>query len=224
MKERRPKNRFFLRSVRAGVGEAVGRRGRQVLSLLDDQLDATCRGARLAIEMVQAKVSRQSARSLIARIEHEGDASRKNLITVLRGTFIMAIDREDLYRLSRAVDDILDGVRDFIRESDLYRIEDQHRLIPLLTIVLDGVLALQKAVATLGIDFQKTTRYSLLCRRKANNLRNAFQYELAQLFEGELGMETLRYRELLRRLETISMKMYEAADSLNDGMWKRLSS
>lgn len=221
---RKKRGRRPFRGLRAGVGEAIGRRGRRVISLLDDQLDATARGAMLAIEMVQGGSSRRNARTLIANIEHEGDSSRKELIAVLRGTFITAIDREDLYRLSRAVDDILDGIRDFVRESDLYRISDQERLVPMLEAVHEGVLALQKAVHVLGIDSRKATRYALQCRRKANHLRNEYQHELGRLFEGELSMETLRHRELLHRLDMISQKMYEAADILNDGLWKRLAS
>lgn len=212
-----------LHGLRAGVGEAIGRRGRRVISLLDDQLDATARGALLAIEMVSGNSSRGQARTRIAVIEHEGDSSRKDLIAVLRGTFITVIDREDLYRLSRAIDDILDGTRDFVRESDLYRISNQLHLLPLLEAVHEGVLALQKAVHVLGVDSQKATRYALQCRRKATNLRNEFQLQLQRLFEGELSMETLRYRELLHRLDMVSQKMYEAADILNDGIWKRLA-
>src|SRR5699024_7731307 len=97
-------SKLSFKGVRSGVGEAVGKRGRRVISLLDDQLDATARGTRLAIAMSEGKTSRPEARREIASIEHEGDASRKKLVGILIGTFITPIDREDLYRLSRSVD------------------------------------------------------------------------------------------------------------------------
>lgn len=214
-------SKLSFKGVRAGVGEAVGKRGRRVISLLDDQLDATARGTRLAMKMSEGDVSRRKARAEIASIEHEGDASRKKLVGILIGTFVTPIDREDLYRLSRSVDDILDGIRDFVRESDLYRVENRDRYNPLLNAVLDGVLALQKAVQVLGVDSQKASRYALACRREANNLRNTFQHDVADLLSGELTMETLRHRELYHRLDMVSTRMYEAADSMNDGLWKR---
>jgi len=214
-------SKLSFKGVRSGVGEAVGKRGRRVISLLDDQLDATARGTRLAIAMSEGKTSRPEARREIASIEHEGDASRKKLVGILIGTFITPIDREDLYRLSRSVDDILDDMRDFVRESDLYQVATQERFIPLLAAVLDGVLALQKAVQVLGVDSQKASRYALSCRREANNLRNAFQHDVANLLDGELTMETLRLRELYHRLDMVTSRMYESSDSLNDGLWKR---
>src|SRR5699024_12333022 len=96
-------SKLSFKGVRSGVGEAVGKRGRRVISLLDDQLDATARGPRHAIAMSEGKTSRPKAHRDIASIEHEGDASRKKLVGILIGTFITPIDREDLYRLSRSV-------------------------------------------------------------------------------------------------------------------------
>ena len=44
----------------------------------------------------------------VLRIEEEADDIRKNLVETLNQTFITPIDREDIYGLSRSVDDIID--------------------------------------------------------------------------------------------------------------------
>ena len=41
--------------------------------------------------------------------------------TSLAGVLVTPVDREDLFRLSRSIDDVLDNLRDFVREWDLYK-------------------------------------------------------------------------------------------------------
>jgi hypothetical protein len=48
-----------------------------------------------------------------------------------------------------------------------------------------------------------------------------YQYETARLFEGEVTAETLKMRELVRRVEIVGTRLGEAADALADGAMKR---
>lgn len=209
------------RGVRRGYREVIGRRARSIVALLDEQLDAATQGTELALTMVHGEIERSEARTQIGAIEHIGDDSRTKLVGVLIGTLVTPIDREDLYRLSRSIDDILDGVRDFVRESDLYVVSDQAQFVDCLNPVLEGIKELQSAIRVLAFNARKATRHALGCRRSANQVRAAFQRGLAALFEGELTMETLRVMELYRRLDVVAMRLDEAADALSDGLLKR---
>ncbi len=53
----------------------------------------------------------------IRRLEHEGDTLTHRIIATLNTTFVVPIDRHDIYRLATALDDVLDyqqGVADLI--------------------------------------------------------------------------------------------------------------
>src|SRR5689334_7157501 len=56
----------------------------------------------------------------IDRIEKEGDHTTHRTIDMLRRTFITPIDRDDIHRLSTAMDDILDLLQDCAQSISLY--------------------------------------------------------------------------------------------------------
>ena len=68
------------------------------------------RGARLLHEILQeSRVDEAKIRQL-QEIEHLGDEMTHNIIIHLNQTFITPFDREDIYRLTSSLDDVLDFV------------------------------------------------------------------------------------------------------------------
>lgn len=62
-------------------------------------------------------------RELIANIkerEHEGDRLTTELIGLVNGTFVTPFDRDDIFRLATALDDICDHVDDAAANLELY--------------------------------------------------------------------------------------------------------
>src|SRR5690625_4357254 len=90
---------------------------------LVEQIIATSEGAELAHRLVTGDISSATARDAVGDIEHQGDDSRAALISELSRALTTPIDREDLFRLSSSIDDILDNLRDFVREHDLFGVE-----------------------------------------------------------------------------------------------------
>ncbi len=103
--------------------KALGRSNdRRFVQLLSEQADLTVR-ALLALE----KFGRQPTANddlieEIKEIEREGDAKRRILIDELAHTYATPFDREDLFALSRAVDDILDAANETAVELAIYKI------------------------------------------------------------------------------------------------------
>ena len=62
---------------------------------------------------------------------------------------------------------------------------------------------------------------TLAARKQAGRVRQLYQAALADLFRAELSTDTLRRRELLRRLDVIGLRLGESADALSDAMLKR---
>src|SRR5215216_2589345 len=55
--------------------------------------------------------------------EHEGDRITHDIIQRLNSTFVTPIDREDIYALASALDDIVDYIEETADFLSLYRIE-----------------------------------------------------------------------------------------------------
>jgi uncharacterized protein Yka (UPF0111/DUF47 family) len=157
----------------------------------------------------------------MAEIEQRGDALRGKLVMRLAGVLVTPIDREDLFRLSRSIDDVLDNLRDFVREWDIYGIEADDAYLGLIDATTSGLEDLRLAVQTISKDPSDTSRFALVCKKSANEIRREYDVELGRLFNGELTMEIFKVRELLRRLDVVGLRLNEAADVLADAAVKR---
>lgn len=90
-------------------------------------------------------------------------------------------------------------------------------------------MALESIVASLRVIHQTLgTARTLVstddCERArsfALQARECFHRGLQELFKEQLTMETLRRRELLRRVDVIGLRANEAVDAILDGIVKR---
>lgn len=209
-------------NLRAAVSDLLGRRQQQLVTELRGQVDAGREAVAVAAAAASGRMPAADARAQVGELEDRGDAHRANLVHTLATTFVIPIDREDLFRFSRSLDDVLDNLRDFCRELDLYGPETVSPLFgPLLEAVGRGMEALAGAVDVLGTDPTAMTRASLRAKKAHNEVRTAYQQAIAELFSTEPTATSMKRRELLRRLDVVSLRMGEAADTLADGQLKR---
>lgn len=157
----------------------------------------------------------------LEELERRGDEQRGRLVEELTRTLSAPIDREDFFRVSRSVDDVLDDLRDFAREVTLYAPQRRDRCAPLFDALDEGLAFLQDAVAELGEDEGRVLELAHRAKRCCSSMRRAFEDALADLFAQELSVEVLKERELLRRLDIVALRLGEAADALADGQMKR---
>jgi uncharacterized protein Yka (UPF0111/DUF47 family) len=158
----------------------------------------------------------------MAGIEHQGDLLRAKFVGKLAHVLVAPIDREDLFRLSRSIDDVLDNLRDFVREWDLFDVSTKDPYGALLEATTAALEDLHRAVRTIARDPKKlTSRTALATKKSANEIRRLYDEELARLFQRKLSMKVLKIRELLRRLDVVGLRLNEAADVLADAAVKR---
>ncbi|MEO7126055.1 MAG: DUF47 family protein [Nakamurella sp.] len=211
-----------LARTRRVLGDLGGRPRRVVIAHLLAQVACAIEGTQLAIQMCCGEVSTEQARADISTIEHRGDDQRAKLVHALSESVTTPIDREDLYRLSRSVDDVLDNLRDFVRESDLYSPDSLAPMAEPLRMVAAGLTRLKDAVAAVVQNPDGVSELSMEVRKHSNQVRIVYQTRLADLFSGtDVTMDVLKSRELLRRLDVVALRLGEATDALNDGMLKR---
>ncbi|MFC7040944.1 DUF47 domain-containing protein, partial [Nonomuraea rubra] len=168
---------------------------------LTGQLRATKDGARLAMAMVAGEIDNAGAHERMRTIEHLGDTQRARLVVELESVLITPIHREDLLRLSSAIDDVLDALRDFVRATHLYRLPRQTCFTPLLDQVIAGIDALDEAVRHLTSKPSAAVGDALAAKQAGGAVRRRYQYEIARIFAGELTADKMKERELARLLE-----------------------
>jgi len=210
-----------LQRLRALGRDLTGRSDVILMDLLVGQIDATIAGARLARQVAGGQVASGIGRERMVDIEHRGDDWRARLVVELASALAPPMDREDLFRLSRSVDDVLDNLRDLVRELDLFDIDREPLLDDPLGGVERGVLSLREAVAAF-VARPESARVGALAVKK-NEVRPRYQQAVARLLvdDGVVTGLLLKRRELLRRVDVIGLRLGEAADALADGAIKR---
>jgi uncharacterized protein len=210
-----------MTSLRQVRDELAGISDRDFVDLLTAQVDAALDGARVARKGITGQADSADARELMGEIEHAGDDYRSALVTRLARALTTPFDREDLFRLSRSIDDVLDNLRDFVRERHLFDVTDE-AFVPILEAVEACLAELDVAVAALNGDRSEIVRHALAASKASNQVRRLYQDAVAAVLNiDEVTPEVLKRRELLRRLDVVGLRLGEAADALADGAVKR---
>ncbi len=208
----------ILDALRALSGRSNGR----FVAYLLGQLDATIDGAQLVRATIAGEVGRTAAVERMREIEHRGDDHRGRLATELRDALVTPIDREDLFRLSGALDDILDNLRDFLRAWSLFEMRDSPVIEPVIDTITDALDDLRAAVASLEREPGLVAARALAAKKSGNATRRAYDVAVANLYRsGDVTPDMLRNRDLLRRLDVVGLRFGTAADILSDAAVKR---
>src|SRR5919199_1242361 len=101
----------------------VAPREREFFDLFEEAGGNILRAATLLREMLQEFPERNSLARDILICEQEGDRITHDIIQRLNQTFVTPIDREDIYALASALDDIVDFIEEVADFLGLYRIE-----------------------------------------------------------------------------------------------------
>ncbi len=86
----------------------------------------------------------------VNKIEKEADEVRRILIDELNQTFVTPIDREDIFALSRAIDDILDYADSTIEEMALFQAQSNNYIQRMASLLHDAAHEIYQGVSAPG--------------------------------------------------------------------------
>jgi hypothetical protein len=209
-----------MTSLRRLWQDLSGRSDERFVHLLDEHIAAVLD----AVKIIRAALAESDGSCLreIERLEAVGDDRRAELIRELSRSLTTPIDREDLFRLSRSVDDVLDNLHDFVREVDLYEPASRASFDVVLEAVAEGMDGLRHAITRFSASPQEVLYASRAAKGGAALVRTRYEDAMARVLHAPIGEEAMRERELLRRLDVVGLRLGEAADALADGTLKRV--
>jgi len=213
-----------MRFVPRILSDLAGSSGGRFVEHLLGQADAAIEGGQLVRRCVAGEVGRATAAEDMRVIEHRGDEFRARLVRDLGSALVTPIDREDLFRLSRALDDVLDVLRDFVRQWDLFEMERSAIIEPVVDSTCDALADLRAAIVSITAEPAMITTRALVAKKSGNSIRRSHDIQLAALYRGTLTMDTLKERDLLRRLDVVGIRFGTVADTLSDAAIKRSES
>ncbi len=201
-----------------GFKELLRPRKDNFLKLMIQQAAKTLEGME-ALEEYMVTDSREAAKR-VSRAEKEADELRRILVDELNRTFVTPMDREDIFALSRAIDDILDYGDSTVEEMVILDVSPNEHLHRMASLLKDAATEIH--LATLRLEDHPSVAYEHAMRAKAleNRVETIYREALADLFEGpatcEHIIEMLKLRELYRHLSNSADRGDEAANVITD--------
>src|SRR3989304_7680764 len=121
---------------------------------------------------------------LVRNIEREAEELRRILIEELDKTFVTPLDREDIYALSRAIDDVVDYANTTVDEMEIYEVKGDHHILEMVNILRKATRELNDAVKILR-DYPKiASEHAVKAKSYENTIEKAYHMALADLFKG----------------------------------------
>lgn len=175
-----------------------------------------------AVEALQAYLKKQSEKKTTQarQVEKEADEVRRILVHELLDTFVTPIDREDIFALSRDLDNFVDYVYTTVEELEIFEVSPTEEIYDmscqLQEMANELYLALQRLEDHPGVALEHARRVKGI----ENQVEDSYRRTLADLFNGPEDvhhvMEMLKIREVLRHLSNAADQGDMAADIIMD--------
>jgi hypothetical protein len=191
--------------------------------LIVDQASITHEGLKLLAKYIETP-GPDIAEQLSMK-EKEADEVRRILIDELNRTFVTPFDREDIFSLSRSIDDMIDYADTTVVEMRILNVSPTPYMIRMTTLLKDAGWEIHQAVMRL----QKNPRVAIEHAQRAKALENrveaVYREAIASLFSGPEDVhhvvEMLKMREVYRHLSNAADRGDEAANVIADIVVKK---
>lgn len=160
-------------------------------------------GAQALVDYV-ADPSRDHA-ARVHKVEKQADNVRHALVSRLNHTFFTPIDREDLFRLSRTLDDVVDGIYAITREMHILRIEPNDHIQAMAALLAESGQAVYQAVAKLEHQPEIASRHALHILALENRMNTLYVRALAGLYDDlPIVSMTLKLHDIYRHMDGLA--------------------
>jgi predicted phosphate transport protein (TIGR00153 family) len=170
-------------------------------------------GAKALQEMFDHYRNPQESWKGIVDFEQEGDRITHQIMRMLNQTFITPIDREDIYALTTALDDVIDAIEAVASRMVLYKIEEvAPEAKKLCGVIVTSTEQMVKVVSHMP-KLEDVEEYCIEINRLENAADAIYREAVAALFEGERPpLDVIKWKEIYEILETTTDRCEDVAN------------
>ncbi|MCX5861729.1 MAG: DUF47 family protein [Deltaproteobacteria bacterium] len=152
----------------------------------------------------------------VGRMEQEADDIRRILIDELNQTFITPIDREDIFALSRVIDDVVDHAKNTVKEMEVFEVQSNEHLCEMAMLLQNGAEQLVASMRHLKKNPNVAVEYALRAKRTENRMNDNYLEALKQLFSSSDTRLMFSLREIYRHFNRSADRVDEAANIISN--------
>jgi len=186
--------------------------------LIKEQASLTLEGLDLLKKYMGAQ-DHEVAEELTMK-EKEADEVRRILIDELNRTFVTPFDREDIFTLSRTIDDVLDYAYSTVSEMEILKVEPNSFMQRIASLLRDAAYEINMAVQRLDEHPAVATDHAQRAKALENRVEGVYREAIADLFSGPEDVQhivaMLKRREVYRHLSNAADRGDEAANVIAD--------
>ena len=171
----------------------------------NQQGDNMLAAAKLFNELVTSGNFNEDTVATMNRIEHEGDIISREVSVMLNKTFITPFDREDIYELSNAIDNVVDSIYAITKRMKLYKLTEPDATLKQFAVLIEqSALSLSDAIKSLD-NAKNYSRVQIYCS-DVNNYENLGDHlrdtAIGDLFENHTDpIHVLKWKEIYETAE-----------------------
>jgi uncharacterized protein len=155
-------------------------------------------------------------RERVKQIEREADELRRIVIEELNQTFVTPFDREDIFSLSRAIDDVMDYADRTVDEMEIYEVSANRHIVEMIDILRKASHELRDSIRLIQKYPNIALEHATKAKALENEMEKAYHRALADLFKGTDTVYMLKMREIYRHLSNAADREDEAANIIGD--------
>ena len=156
----------------------------------------------------------------VQELEREADEIQRILIDEINRTFVTPIDREDIARLARAIDDIIDDTWFTINEMYVLSVSPNDYLKQMAQMLAQGAESIKLAIERLEDHPGVANTHANEAKSIDNDLQELYTNALADLYHKtkkvEDLVEVLKLREIYRHIFHAANRINDAGNTIND--------
>jgi predicted phosphate transport protein (TIGR00153 family) len=191
--------------------------------LIEEQAEISFEGLRLLVRYLETG-NPEIAEELSLK-EKEADEVRRILIDELNRTFVTPFDREDIFSLSRSIDDVIDYADTTVVEMVILNVKSTPFMQRIASLLKDAAYEIWQGVLRLPNNPNVALDHAQRAKALENRVEAVYREAVADLFSGPEDVhhvvEMLKMREVYRHLSNAADRGDEAANIIADIVVKR---
>jgi predicted phosphate transport protein (TIGR00153 family) len=179
--------------------------------------------AYLSLSKVSTRAEMVALRDEIKNLEHRGDDITHKIFEELNLSFITPFDREDIYELTKSMDDVLDFINHIADLMLVYQIEKLENGIALLVQVAHRAIGeIYSSIRMLRkLNYESLRDHIVRVHELENEGDRLYKLFMAKLFAEEKdAIRLMKYNSLLNEMEHAIDKCEDLMNSLESIMLK----
>jgi uncharacterized protein len=212
----------MINYTRQRVQHLFQRRPNKFITRLLEQATVVVEGTQALIDYMDKPNKKSAAR--VRDIEKQADEVRRILIDELNRTFVTPIDREDLFALSRAIDDVLDYAYSTTNEMDILTVAPNTYLRTMAEMLHNSAEEIRLAMERLEHHPGVADTHAVRVKTIENGMETLYAEALANLFSDPRNLKDvvnmLKLREIYRHMYHAVGSAEQAANIINDIVMK----